>query len=71
MSAVNIYIDAISLVAAGLTDWQQSQPILSGKQEYVAEALAQFSPAILPANERRRTTPLIKLALHAAEQCLD
>ena len=71
MSAVNIYIDAISLIAAGLTDWQQSQPILSGKQEYVAEALAQFSPTILPANERRRTTPLIKLALHAAEQCLD
>ncbi len=71
MTSTNIYINAISLVAPGLAGWQQSQSVLSGKEKYMAEALPKFSPAILPANERRRTTQLIKLALHAAEECLE
>ena len=64
-----IYIDAISLVAPGLNGWQQSEKVLLGDVPYVAAALDKFSPSILPANERRRTTQLIKLALHAAETC--
>ncbi len=69
--STTIYVNAISLVAPGLPDWRQSQSVLSGKEKYTFEDLPTFSPAILPANERRRTTQLIKLALHAAEECLD
>lgn len=58
------------MVAPGLESWQQSQPVLLGKEAYTKKDLPNFAPAILPANERRRTTPLIKLALHVAEQCI-
>ncbi len=68
--STTIYINAISLVAPGLIGWQQGQSVLLGKEKYIIEDLPKFSPAILPANERRRTTQLIKLALHAAEECL-
>lgn len=68
--SVKIYLNAISLVAPGLPDWQQSQAVLCENEKYRPEELAKFSPAILPANERRRTTQLIKLALHAAEECV-
>lgn len=67
---IPIYLDAISLVAPGLKGWQKSLPVLSGAAAYRHEELEKFSPSILPANERRRTTQLIKLALQAAESCL-
>lgn len=68
--SVIVYLNAISLVAPGLPDWQRSQAVLCGNKKYRAEPLEKFSPTILPANERRRTTQLIKLALHAAEKCV-
>ncbi len=68
--STKIYLNNISLVAPGLNGWQASQDVLREKQTYTFEELPKLTPAILPANERRRTTALIKLALHAAEQCL-
>lgn len=69
--STTIYLNNISLVAPGLYGWQASQDVLCEKTKYRFEELPKLTPAILPANERRRTTPLIKLALHAAEECLD
>lgn len=68
--SVKVYLSAVSVVAPGLESWQQSQSVLLGKEAYIKKDLPNFAPAILPANERRRTTPLIKLALHVAEQCI-
>ena len=48
----------------------QSQAVLAGVQAYRAHPLALTGSALLPANERRRATPTIKLALQAAEQVL-
>lgn len=68
--SIKVYLSAVSLMAPGLDGWQQSQAVLSGAQSYIKEALPNIAPAILPANERRRTTALIKLALQVAEQCI-
>jgi len=68
--SVKIYLSKLSVVAPGLESWQQSKALLSGKEAYIKKELSKIAPTILPANERRRTTPLIKLALHAAEQCI-
>lgn len=61
-------IKGIGLVAPGLESWQQAQPVLAGGQAYEAAPLEKLKPAMLPPNERRRTTQLIKLALQAAEE---
>jgi len=67
---IKVYLNSISLVAPGLYGWKQSLSVLSGKAPYIKTELPKLVPAILPANERRRTTPVIKLALHAAEVCI-
>jgi len=69
LMSVTIYLNALSLIAPGLAGWEESLAVFRGDKKYVREELEKFSPSILPANERRRTTPLIKLALHVAEQC--
>lgn len=61
------YIESIGLQAPGLEGWQDSLQILLGKTPYESLPLSKYSPQFLPANERRRTTPTIKLALRTAE----
>lgn len=61
-------VGGIGLVAPGMADWAAAQPLLRGEQLWQPTALAAPKPDLLPANERRRTTTLIRLALAAAEQ---
>ncbi|MEZ5585126.1 MAG: beta-ketoacyl synthase chain length factor [Candidatus Competibacteraceae bacterium] len=65
-----VYLHGLSLAAPGLPGWPESQLILAGKQAYQAQPLATLKPSLLPANERRRTTQLINLALHAAQEAV-
>ncbi len=62
------YIDAIGLQANGLEGWFASQPILKKEKAYQNKPLTKYSPLFLPANERRRVTNTIKLALRTAEE---
>lgn len=58
----------VGLVAPGMADWTQAVPVLRGERPWQAEPLVVPKPALLPANERRRTTTLIRLAIGVAEQ---
>jgi len=61
----------IGLLGPGLADFQTAREALSGKAPY-GQALVQAPPSpLLPANERRRTTPAIRLALKVAEEASD
>jgi len=60
-------IQGVSVLAPGLRGWQQAVEVLRGEQVWQHEPLEKLKPALLPPNERRRTTQLIKLALQAAE----
>ena len=62
------YIESIGLQAPGLEGWQSSLPILQGQTSYESVPLSKYSPQFLPANERRRTTSTIKLALRTAAE---
>ena len=69
---MRVGIAGIGVIAPGLNNWQSSKSILQGQTTYSAEAeFAAMVPSLLPANERRRTTPLIKLALCCAQQALE
>ncbi|MFP4181226.1 beta-ketoacyl synthase chain length factor [Thiohalospira sp.] len=63
-------IAGIGLVAPGLPSWEAAREVLAGRQEYAPAPLERFVPGVLPANERRRTTPPIKLALQVAEEAV-
>ncbi|HMN44790.1 MAG TPA: beta-ketoacyl synthase chain length factor [Povalibacter sp.] len=65
-----IFIEAVGLAAPGLPSWQQARAALRGEQPCENTPLPPHTPALLPANERRRATPAIRLAFQAAEDAM-
>jgi len=65
-----VYLDGIGLRAPGLDGWHNSSAVLRGVLPYRTLPLALATPQQLPANEKRRVTALVKLALNAAEEAL-
>lgn len=62
-----IYINSMSIVAPGMIGLAQALPILRGECDWQSVPMGNITPELLPANERRRTTALIKLALKAGQ----
>lgn len=65
---ISVDVEAISLIAPGLVGWRESLPVLRGDKPYAHDPLPAFAVELLPRNERRRVTNVVKLAIHAAEQ---
>lgn len=61
-----VYINTLSIAAPGLVGLEQAMPILTGKSQWQTSDFPQLVPQLLAANERRRLTNYIKLALHVA-----
>ena len=67
---MRIAIEAVGVLAPGLPDWDGAQAVLAGRQPFAAAPLAPCVPISLPAAERRRSSPTVRLAIAAAEQAL-
>jgi hypothetical protein len=67
---VKVFINGVGICGPGLTDWSSSRNILAGHQPYIAQALPRLPGQILPATERRRSTPITRLAVTVAEQAI-
>jgi len=68
---IKVYIDAVGLVAPGLEGWAKGCLVLTGLQPYVAQPLERYKPQLLPPNERRRATEVVRLAFRACEDAID
>lgn len=61
----------IGLVMPGVESWKQARQVFDQPRDFDASAeLPPMAKSLLPANERRRTTALIQMALHAAEEAV-
>ncbi len=60
-------IRGIGLWGPGLFGWAESPPVLTGAKPHDADERAPPAPLLLPANERRRAGPAVRLALTVAE----
>lgn len=67
---MTVYLDAVGLIAPGMLGWAQGREILSGARAHAGAAMPAPRTNLLAANERRRTTAVIRLALQAAEDAL-
>ena len=67
MVTEKIFINGLSIVAPGLIERDKVFSILRGDQQWQAEPLPIFVPSMLPSNERRRTTPVIDLAIQTIQ----
>ena len=63
-------VAAIGLVTPGMETWRDGRRVLRRDVAYQPLPLSKYRLELLPANERRRATPLIQLALRAIEDCL-
>jgi len=61
------YLHCIGLAAPGLPDWRTSTAVLQGTEPYRPTPLEKYKPALLPANERRRATELVRMAFRVCE----
>jgi hypothetical protein len=65
-----VAITGVGLMAPGLAGWSAGRAVLRGSLEYRNTPLPQLGSALLPAGERRRSSPLVRLALAAAEDAV-
>lgn len=67
MSAANAHISAwiegIGLLGPGIAGWADGAALLADRIEYQTAKTILSAPAALPANERRRAVPVIRLSL--------
>ncbi len=63
-------IAGIGLLGAGLPGWAASRPILSGATPVEPAPVTPPVPSLLPATERRRTGPSVRLALAVAAEAV-
>jgi len=69
-SKLEVAIRGIGLLAPGLVSWPAAEPVLRGDAAYAWADAALPPPARLPAAERRRAGPSIRLAMAVADQAV-
>lgn len=63
-------ISGIGVLGPGLAGWAAALPVLAGEAPLDAAPLTPPAPALLPATERRRTGPSVRLALAVAAEAV-
>lgn len=67
---VAVGIAGIGVLGPGLDGWAAAAPVLAGQAAYAPAPLTPPAPALLPATERRRTGPSVRLALAVAAEAV-
>ena len=67
---MRVFVEAVGVLAPGLQDWAAAKSVLAGEKPFVAAPLESVAPTSLPAAERRRSSPTVRLAIAAAEQAI-
>jgi Beta-ketoacyl synthase, N-terminal domain len=62
------FIEAVAVVGSGLRDWDTAQSALRDPATYQPGQVVTDGSASMPPNERRRTTPVIRLVLEVMQQ---
>ncbi len=63
-----VYVNKIGFYTPGITSWSEAVVALTDTNDYKPQKFDKIALTILQANERRRTTNLIKLALTVAHE---
>ncbi len=62
-SMLSAYVNGISMIGPGLTNWPDSISVLNESRAYQSQTTIVPVPMMLPATERRRSGELVKLTL--------
>lgn len=63
-----IFIESLGVVSPGLLGWECAKKVLNDEAVFDPKPLEKYKIALLPANERRRATEMIRLVFRVAEE---
>ncbi len=67
---MRVHIAGVGLLSAGLEGWASGREVLAGRRPFRAQTLPDPEGALLPANERRRSTASVRWAVHVAQEAM-
>lgn len=70
MTRLSAFIESAGILGPGLPDWPHTADVLAGRARYAHAPTELPPPAGLPSVERRRTGPVVKLALAVGHEAV-
>lgn len=67
---MQVGILGIGLLSPGLEGWAVGREVLAGARSFFSESMPEPEAALLPANERRRSTVSVRWAVHVAQEAM-
>jgi hypothetical protein len=67
---MKVGIQGIGLLAAGLEGWRAGCTVLAGTEPFAPVAVPDPEAALLPPNERRRSSDCVRWAVHVAQEAI-
>ena len=67
---MKVGIQGIGLLAAGLEGWRAGRAVLDGTAPFAPVAVPDPEAALLPPNERRRSSDCVRWAVHVAQEAI-
>lgn len=68
---MNLSVLGIGLLAPGLLRWEEGRAILAGRRRYEKEPAPDPAALILPPNERRRSSEMVRWAMCVAQEAIE
>lgn len=65
-----MYVNGVGLLGPGLDGWPDSRACLAGRAVYTDQHTPEPSAGLLPPNERRRSSEVVRWALHVADEAV-
>lgn len=67
---LQVAVGGVAVLGPGLAGWDAARPVLAGEAPWQEAPCTPPPPALLPATERRRTSPAVRLALAVAAEAV-
>jgi hypothetical protein len=68
---MRLYVNGIGLLGPGLGGWSECRSVLAGHGAYCETAPPEPSASLLPPNERRRSSDVVRWAVHVAQEAIE
>ena len=67
---MGLYVNGVGTLGPGLTGWAGSRAVLAGESACCEAAPPEPSASVLPPNERRRSSDIVRWAVHVAQEAM-
>ncbi|GLS27444.1 beta-ketoacyl synthase chain length factor [Marinibactrum halimedae] len=68
---MNVFINQVAVATPGLHNWEVAKNVFNSNTPFEPAPLEKYKPQLLPPNERRRATSLVRLAFQVCEAIAD